>query len=204
MKQCRTTMSDKRRCSWVNLNNPRSIQYHDEEWGVPVFDDRLLFEMLVLESAQAGLSWDTILNKRDNYRIALDGFDPIKVSNYDEQKIQSLLKNKGIIRHRLKIESAIHNAKVFLNIQSEYGSFSQYLWAFVNHKTIHHHHTDYAYSPTKTTLSDKISQDLKRRGMTFMGSTTLYAFMQAVGLVNDHQMTCFLYHKNGDGDNSWI
>ncbi len=191
-------MSDKLRCSWVNLKNPLSIQYHDEEWGVPVFDDRLLFEMLVLESAQAGLSWETILNKRDNYRIALDGFDPAIISNYDEQKIHALLKNKGIIRHRLKIESTIHNAKVFLKIQSEYGSFAQYLWTFVNHKTIYNQHADYTLSPTKTALSDKISQDLKRRGMKFVGSTTLYAFMQAVGLVNDHQMNCFLYHKDGD------
>ncbi len=181
-----------RRCSWVKLDNPLSVHYHDEEWGVPVFDDRRLFEMLVLEGAQAGLSWETILNKRVHYRQAFDNFEPHIVAGYDEEKIQSLLQNKGIVRNQLKIRSAINNAKIFQDIQREYGSFSDYLWAFVEHKPIRNHYVDYADAPTTTELSDRIAKDLQQRGMSFVGSTIIYAFMQAVGLVNDHQADCFL------------
>ncbi len=181
------------RCSWVNLKNPLSIKYHDEDWGVPVFDDRLLFEMLILEGAQAGLSWDTILNKRENYRRAFDNFNPEKIAKYNDDKIQELLQNPGIVRNKLKIKSAIKNAKVFLEIQGEFGSFSDYLWKFVNNKPIKNHFADYLQAPTKTDISDKISKDLKKRGMSFVGSTIMYAFMQSVGMVNDHQTDCFLY-----------
>ncbi len=180
-----------KRCSWVNLNNPLSIAYHDNEWGVPCFDDNKLFEMLILESAQAGLSWETILNKRENYRIAFDNFNPNKIADYDEEKINELLQNSGIIRNKLKIKSAIKNAKVFLQIQQEFGSFSTYLWQFVNNKPIKNCYQDYAQAPTKTPVSDIISQDLKKRGMSFVGSTIIYAYMQAVGLINDHQIDCF-------------
>ncbi len=186
-------MTTKNRCSWVNLNNPLSIAYHDNEWGVPCFDDNKLFEMLILESAQAGLSWETILNKRENYRLAFDNFNPNKIANYDEEKISELLQNSGIVRNKLKINSAIKNAKVFLQIQQEFGSFSTYLWQFVDNKAIKNCYKDYSKAPTKTPVSDIISQDLKKRGMNFVGSTIIYAYMQAVGLVNDHQVDCFCY-----------
>ncbi len=182
-----------KRCSWVNLNNPLSIAYHDNEWGVPCFDDNKLFEMLMLESAQAGLSWQTILNKRENYRLAFDNFNPNKIANYNEEKINELLQNSGIVRNKLKINSAIKNAKVFLHIQQEFGSFSTYLWQFVDNKAIKNCYEDYSKAPTKTPVSDIISQDLKKRGMSFVGSTIIYAYMQAVGLVNDHQVDCFCY-----------
>ncbi|MDP8099105.1 DNA-3-methyladenine glycosylase I [Pasteurella atlantica] len=184
-------MKTKRRCSWVNLDNSLSVQYHDTEWGKPEFDDRKLFEMLILEGAQAGLSWNTILNKRENYRIAFDHFNPQKIAKYDEKKIAELLQNSGIVRNKLKINSAVKNAKVFLDIQQEFGSFSNYIWAFVKNKPIKNHIQDYAQTPAMTPLSDKISKDLKKRGMSFVGSTIIYAFMQAVGMVNDHQTDCF-------------
>ncbi|MDP8050968.1 DNA-3-methyladenine glycosylase I [Pasteurella atlantica] len=184
-------MKTKRRCSWANLDNSLSVQYHDTEWGKPEFDDRKLFEMLILEGAQAGLSWNTILNKRENYRIAFDYFDPQKIAKYDEKKIAELLQNSGIVRNKLKINSAVKNAKVFLDIQQEFGSFSNYIWAFVKNKPIKNHIQDYAQTPAMTPLSDKISKDLKKRGMSFVGSTIIYAFMQAVGMVNDHQTDCF-------------
>ncbi len=189
-----------KRCSWVNLKNPLSIQYHDNEWGVPVFDDNKLFEMLILESAQAGLSWETILNKRENYRIAFDNFSPQVIAQYDEAKIQQLLQNSGIVRNKRKVRSAINNARVFLTIQTEFSSFSEYLWAFVNYKPIKNEIIDYQQAPTTTELSDKLSKDLKQRGMSFVGSTIMYAFMQAVGLVNDHQTDCFCAKKRGNYD----
>lgn len=183
----------KKRCKWVNKENTLYIQYHDTEWGVPVFDDQKLFEMLLLEGAQAGLSWETVLKKRENYRNAFDNFDPKKIALYDEKKEKELLKNEGIIRNRLKVKSAIKNAKVFLDIQKEWGSFSQYLWSFVDGKPIYNSFSSLAEIPTKTELSDLISKDLKKRGMNFVGSTIVYAFLQAVGVVNDHQTDCFRY-----------
>ncbi len=184
-------METKIRCSWVKLDNPLYVAYHDKEWGIPCFDDQKLFEMLILESAQAGLSWETILNKRENYRKAFDGFDPQKIAKYNNNKVSKLLQNTGIVKNRLKINSAIRNAKVFLEIQKEFGSFSDYLWAFTNHKVIKNNFEDYTKVPTKTKLSDKISKDLKNRGMNFVGSTIIYAYMQAIGMVNDHETHCF-------------
>ncbi len=180
----------KKRCSWVNLENPLSIDYHDKEWGVPCFDDRKLFEMLILEGAQAGLSWNTILNKREAYREAFDYFDVEKVALYDEDNIEKLLTNKGIVRNRRKISSAIKNAKVFLEIQGEYGSFSKYIWSFTDGKIIKSDFEDYSLAPTKTELSDEISKDLKVRGMSFVGSTIIYAYLQAIGVVNEHERGC--------------
>ncbi len=184
-------MKNKHRCSWVKLNNPLSIQYHDTEWGVPCFDDARLFEMLLLESAQAGLSWDTILKKRENYRKAFDNFNPHNISAYNNDKIEELLNNAGIIRNKLKIKSAINNAQVFLAIQKEYGSFSKYIWAFTHNTIIMHSVEDYSQAPTKTTLSDTVSKDLQKRGMSFVGSTIIYAYLQAIGIVNGHQLNCF-------------
>ncbi|GAB4285967.1 MAG: DNA-3-methyladenine glycosylase I [Candidatus Dojkabacteria bacterium] len=181
------------RCSWVNLKNRIYIKYHDEEWGVPVHDDRKLFEMLVLEGAQAGLSWSTVLNKRENYRKAFDNFDVKMVAKYDTKKIAELLNNEGIIRNRLKINAAIKNAKSFISIQEEYGSFSNYLWNFVDGKQIVNSFKSYKDAPKRTELSDLISKDLKKRGMSFVGSTIIYAFLQAVGVVNDHEVECFRY-----------
>ncbi len=184
-------MENKQRCSWVNLDNLLSIAYHDTEWGIPQFDDNKLFEMLILEGAQAGLSWNTILNKRENYRLAFDHFDPTKIAKYDEQKIQELLKNKGIIRNKLKVRAAVKNAQVFLAIQQEFRCFADYLWAFVDGKPIENSLQDYRQAPTHSDISDKLSKDLKKRGMSFVGTTIIYAFMQAVGMVNDHQLNCF-------------
>ena len=179
------------RCGWVDLSKPDYIAYHDDEWGQPVHDDRVLFEFIVLESAQAGLSWYTILRKRDGYRRAFDGFDPNIIAQYDEQKVAELLQNEGIIRNRLKILATIQNARSFLAIQKEYGSFAQYLWSFVGGKTIHQAFENLSDYPTHTTESDALAKDLKKRGFKFMGTTTCYAYMQAVGLVNDHQKNCF-------------
>lgn len=180
------------RCGWVDLNNPLYVAYHDEEWGVPVHDERKHFEMLVLEGAQAGLSWATILNRREGYRKAFDNFEPEKVAEYEEDKVQALLQNTGIIRNRLKIRSAIKNARVFLAIQKEFGSFDHYLWGFVNHQPIINHFKTLEEIPAQTELSQKISRDLKKRGMSFVGPTIIYAHMQAIGLVNDHLVDCFL------------
>ena len=179
------------RCAWAK--NELNIPYHDTEWGVPLHDDRALFEFLILEGAQAGLSWDTILRKRDNYREAFDNFDPAIVSRYDEEKCGELLLNEGIIRNRLKIKSAVENAKAFLKVQEEFGSFDKYLWSFVGGKPLDNRLKAMGDVPAKTAISDAISKDLKKRGFNFVGSTIMYAFMQATGMVNDHLVTCFRY-----------
>jgi len=179
------------RCNWVDQNNPLYVAYHDEEWGVPVHDERKHFEMLVLEGAQAGLSWATILNRREGYRQAFDNFDPEKVAAYDEAKVETLLQNPGIIRNRLKVRSAVKNAQVFLEIQREYGTFDHYIWGFVNHQPVVNHFQQLKEIPAQTPLSVEISKDLKKRGMTFVGPTIIYAHMQAIGMVNDHQLHCY-------------
>ena len=181
------------RCPWAR--NDLSIRYHDKEWGVPAHDDRRLFEFLILEGAQAGLSWDTILRKRDNYRAAFDHFDPNRVARYDRRKIQSLLRDTGIIRNRLKIASAVRNAQAFLKVQDEFGSFDQYIWQFVDGKPRVNSWRSLKQLPARTPQSDAMSKDLKKRGFTFVGSTICYAFMQAVGLVNDHLVNCFRHHQ---------
>jgi DNA-3-methyladenine glycosylase I len=178
-----------RRCSWA-ASEP-NITYHDKEWGVPVHDDRLLFEFLILEGAQAGLSWTTILNKRDNYRRAFDNFDARKIAKYSSAKIKSLLADPGIVRNRLKIHAAIGNACAFLAVQKEFGSFDAYLWSFVGGKPVQNHHHLGQKLPAKTGVSDAMSKDLLKRGFKFVGSTICYAFMQAVGMVNDHAIECF-------------
>lgn len=170
-----------------------SISYHDREWGVPVHDDRTLFEFLILEGAQAGLSWETILRKRENYRRAFDNFDPAKVSRYDQKRIDKLLNDEGIIRNRLKINAAIQNAKAFLAIQKEFGSFDKFVWGFVNGKPLRRKLG--APVPVTTAVSDALSKDLKARGLKFVGSTICYSFMQAVGMVNDHDSECFRYRQ---------
>ncbi len=179
------------RCGWANTE--LSIAYHDTEWGVPVHDDRLLFEFLVLEGAQAGLSWETILKKRPAYRLAFDDFDPVKVSAYGEEKRQALLQDAGIIRNRLKIAAAVDNARAFLAVQEEFGSFDSYFWRFSDGKTIHNHWQSYRDCPAVTPLSTVISKDLRQRGFRFVGPTICYALMQAVGMVNDHEVSCFRY-----------
>jgi DNA-3-methyladenine glycosylase I len=181
------------RCAWAS--NDLSIPYHDKEWGVPVHDNIVLFEFLVLEGAQAGLSWDTILKKRDNYRAALDGFDPICIAKYNARKFESLMKNPGIVRNRLKIASVTKNAKAFLEIQKEFGSFDKYIWQFVGGKPKINSWRVGQRLPAFTPESDAMSKDLKRRGLTFVGSTICYAFMQAVGMVNDHAVECFRYSQ---------
>lgn len=178
-----------KRCAWART--PLSIAYHDEEWGVPLHDDTRLFEFLVLEGAQAGLSWETILNKRDNYRAAFDGFNPAKIAKYNERKIESLMNNAGIIRNRLKINAAITNARSFLDVNREFGSFDAYVWRFVNGKPLRRKRGQPV--PARTELSDALSKDLSKRGFKFVGSTICYAFMQAVGMVNDHDPSCFRY-----------
>lgn len=184
----------KSRCAWCGVD-PLYVRYHDEEWGVPVFEDGKLFEFLILEGAQAGLSWLTVLRKRENYRQALDGFSPEKIACYDECKIESLLKNPGIIRNRLKIESASRNAKAFLKIQDEFGSFSNYQWPFVSGKPIQSQFKTLKELPAKTPESDVFSKDLKKRGFNFVGSTIIYAYMQAMGMVNDHLVSCFRHQQ---------
>ncbi len=169
------------------------INYHDKEWGTPVHDDRLLFEFLILEGAQAGLSWSTILRKRENYRKAFNNFDTKKIAQYDEKMIEELLNNEGIIRNRLKINAVISNAKAFLTVQEEFGSFNKYIWKFVNHRPIINKFKDLSELPSKTEISEQMSKDLKKRGFKFVGPTICYAFMQAVGMVNDHVMDCFRY-----------
>lgn len=180
------------RCPWC-LNDELYIKYHDEEWGVPVHDDIKHFEFLVLESAQAGLNWLTILRKRENYRIAYDNFDVIKVSNYDEDKINELMNNAGIIRNRRKIEASINNARQFLKIQEEFGSFDKYIWRFVDNKPVINSWNNISEVPATSPLSDEVSRDLKKRGFKFLGSTIIYAHLQATGLINDHLTTCFRY-----------
>ena len=181
------------RCGWAK--NDLAIAYHDREWGVPCHDDRVLFEFLVLEGAQAGLSWDTILRKRENYRAALDGFDPGKIARYDKRKLDSLMHNDGIVRNRLKIHSVVKNAKAFLEVQKEFGSFDRYVWQFVRGAPRIHARRKPGDLPAQTAESDAMSKDLKKRGFTFVGSTICYAFMQAVGMVNDHAVTCFRYRE---------
>ena len=178
-----------KRCSWART--PLSIAYHDGEWGVPLHDDQRLFEFIVLEGAQAGLSWETILNKRENYRAALDNFNPVKIAKYNERKIAALMNNAGIIRNRLKINSAITNARAFLEVQREFASFDNYVWRFVNGKPLRRKRGQPV--PARTELSDTLSKDLLKRGFKFVGSTICYSFMQAVGMVNDHDPTCFRY-----------
>jgi DNA-3-methyladenine glycosylase I len=179
------------RCAWAN--NELSIRYHDEEWGVPVHDDRTLFEFLILEGAQAGLSWNTILNKRENYRKAFDGFDVASVARYDRRKMQALLRDPGIVRNKLKVASAVENAKAFLRVREEFGSFDRYIWQFVGDKPRVNSPRSLKQVPARTAESDAMSKDLKKRGFKFVGSTICYAFMQAVGMVNDHVVTCFRY-----------
>jgi DNA-3-methyladenine glycosylase I len=184
------------RCGWAG-SDPTYVGYHDREWGVPVRDDRRLFEFLVLEGAQAGLSWITILRKRDAYREAFDDFDAAKVARYDARRVAKLLKNEGIVRNRAKIESAVKNARAFLAVQEELGSFSKYQWAFVNGEPIVNRWPSLKQIPPRTPLSDAISKDLKQRGFSFVGSTIVYAHMQAVGMVNDHLIDCFRHGEVG-------
>lgn len=179
----------KSRCKWCNLNNPLYVKYHDEEWCVPTYDDSIMYEFLVLESFQAGLSWETILNKRENFREAFDGFDPEVIKEYGEDKIAELMDNKGIIRNRRKIEAAVMNAKVFLELQKEWGSFSEYIWHFTDKKVI------YEVGEASSALSDQISRDLKKRGMKFVGTTIVYSFLQAMGIIYSHEEGCYLYKE---------
>jgi len=181
------------RCSWAS--NDLSIRYHDEEWGVPAHDDATLFEFLILEGAQAGLSWDTILKKRENYRAAFDNFDHAKIALYERRKIQSLMNNAGIIRNRLKIASAVANAKAFLEVREEFGSFDAYIWQFTGGSPIVNSRHSLKQVPASTPESDAMSKDLKKRGFSFVGTTICYAFMQAVGMVNDHLTECFRYSQ---------
>jgi len=187
-------MKEKTRCPWC-LRDDIYKQYHDQEWGIPVHDDRKLFEMLNLEGAQAGLSWYTVLVKRENYRKAFDHWDAKKIARYTPAKIDKLLQNEGIIRNRLKVEGTVKNAKAFLALQKEYGSFDNYIWQFVNHSPIINRHRSLKTVPAKTAGSDAMSKDLRKQGFTFVGSTICYAFMQAVGMVNDHLVSCWKYPK---------
>jgi DNA-3-methyladenine glycosylase I len=187
-------MENIQRCAW-STSDPLYISYHDREWGVPVHDDRLLFEFLILEGAQAGLSWITILRKRENYRQAFDQFDPQKVARYDDKKILELLNNPGIIRNRAKINAAIGNARAFLAVQEEYGSFDAYVWRFVGGKPLQNTWTEMAQIPAKSAEAEALSKDLVRRGFKFVGPTICYAHMQATGMVNDHTLDCFRYQE---------
>lgn len=184
----------KHRCGWC-VGDPLYEAYHDEEWGKPVYDDDTLFEFLILETFQAGLSWITVLRKRENFRKAFDYFDYKKIANYNQDKIDSLLQDAGIIRNKLKVKATITNAQAFMNIQDEFGSFSKYIWNFVNGKPITNKLKDYRKAPANTPLSDAISLDLKKRGFKFVGTTVMYAHMQATGMVNDHEINCFRYNE---------
>lgn len=177
----------KKRCAWCNLKNQKYVEYHDNEWGVANFDDKYLFEMLILESFQAGLSWECVLNKRDSFRQAYDDFDLEKVCNYDEKKKQELISNAGIIRNKLKVNASVNNAKIFRDIKNEFGTFYNYLKTFTNGETY------YEVGLTSSELSDKISKDLKKRGMKFVGTTIIYSYLQAVGIINSHDKDCFMY-----------
>nr|WP_299387141.1 DNA-3-methyladenine glycosylase I [Allomuricauda sp.] len=185
---------DRHRCGWCEGDSLYE-SYHDHEWGVPVKDDPTLFEFLVLETFQAGLSWITVLKKRENFRNAFDHFDYKKISNYDQSKIDELLSNPGIIRNKLKVYATISNAQAFMEIQQEFGSFTTYVWQFVNGRPVVNQWENYKDAPATTPLSDTISKDLKKRGFKFVGSTVIYAFMQAIGMVNDHETSCFRYHE---------
>ena len=188
---------EKTRCNWVS-NDELYIKYHDEEWGKPVYDDKVLFEFLVLESFQAGLSWITILKKRENFRKAFDNFNDKKIVKYDDAKIEELLQNEGIIRHRGKIEATVNNAQCFMEVQQEFGTFSNYIWSFVNNKPIVNAHKSIKEVPATTEISDTLAKDLKKRGFKFLGSTVVYAHMQATGMTNDHLTTCFRYNEIND------
>lgn len=185
---------EKQRCGWCK-GDALYETYHDQEWGVPVRDDDKLFEFLILETFQAGLSWITILRKRENFKKAFDQFNYHKIATYGEDKIQQLLQDEGIIRNKLKVRATVTNAQEFIKIQKEFGSFSDYIWAYVNHKPIKNKVTNYKDAPGNTPLSDTISKDLKKRGFKFVGSTVIYAHMQATGMVNDHELNCFRYHE---------
>ena len=185
----------KTRCPWLNLKNPTYVEYHDREWGRPVHDDHIHFEFLILEGAQAGLSWETVLNKREHYRKAFANFDPEKVARFSDKKIESLLQNPGIIRNRLKVKSAVTNAQAFLKVQKEFGSFDKYFWGFLEKGTIYNFFKTNKDYPARTELSDRISTDLKKRGFKFVGSTIVYAHLQAAGLVQDHSADCYLGGK---------
>ena len=187
-------MTIKHKCGWC-LGDPLYESYHDQEWGIPVYDDDTLFEFLILETFQAGLSWITILRKRENFRKAFDNFNYKKIANYNEEKIESLLEDAGIIRNKLKILATITNAKAFMEVQKEFGSFSKYIWDFVDGKPVKNKLKNYKEAPPTTALSDIISKDLKLRGFKFVGSTVIYAHMQATGMVNDHEVECFRYHE---------
>ena len=178
------------RCKWCNLNNPKYIEYHDNEWGKPNFNDKYLFEMLILESFQAGLSWECVLNKREDFRKAFDNFDIDKICRYEDKKVQQLLTNEKIIRNKLKIEATINNSKIFKKIQNEYGTFYNYLKKFTNGEVI------YEIDRTTNQLSDKLSKDLQKRGMKFVGSTIIYSYLQAIGIIYSHDRQCFLYKNN--------
>jgi len=182
---------EKKRCGWIT--DPLMQKYHDEEWGVPLHDDQKLFEFMILDAFQAGLSWRTILNKRENFRKAFDGFDPAIIALYDDAKYQALLADTGIIRNRAKILATITNAKQFLEVQKEFGSFDRFIWSFSNHRVIRNSWHSLAELPARTELSDKMSKELKVRGFKFVGSTICYAFMQAIGMVNDHLVSCYRY-----------
>ncbi len=191
MPHCCSNNSGKTRCSWCNLRNPLYVTYHDHEWGVPVYNDRKLFEMLLLECFQAGLSWECVLNKREAFRLAFDDFNPTLIAAYDSGKQEALRSNPGIIRNKLKIAAAVANARAFLQIQQEFGSFSCYIWRFTAGKTI----TE--TGKTSTPLSDTVSSDLKKRGMKFVGTTIVYSYLQAIGVINSHDTTCYLHITSG-------
>ncbi len=184
----------KTRCNWC-LKDDLYIKYHDEEWGVPIHDDQKLFEFLLLEGVQAGLSWLTVLRKRENYRIAYDNFNPEIIATYDERKMNELIQNPGIIRNKLKIAASVNNAKCFLEVQKEFGSFDKYIWSFVDFKPIINHFQKVEELPATSTISDQLSKDLKSRGFKFVGSTIIYAHMQATGMVNDHLTSCFRHKE---------
>ncbi len=188
-------ISDQNRCGWCH-GDDLYRKYHDEEWGVPCRDDDTLFEFLILEGAQAGLSWITVLRKRDHYRKVFDNFDARKIALYDEKKVEELLRDPGIIRNRLKVHSAIRNAKAFLKVQKKYGSFTDFIWQFVNNETIHNNFSSIKENPSSTEISDQISNALKKEGFNFVGSTICYAFMQATGMVNDHIVSCHRHSPN--------
>ena len=190
MKNKNATISDNiSRCHWVKLNNPTYVKYHDTEWGRPTYDDNQLFEMLMLETFQAGLSWECILNRRDAFRRAFDNFDMHKIVRYDDAKLNQLYKDSGIIRNVRKINATVNNARVFMNIMAEFGTFSKYLWGWTNGQII------YEYGETRNAVSDKIANDLRARGMRFVGTTTVYAYLQSAGVINSHEPMCHLYHK---------
>ena len=186
---------EKRRCRWVNVKNPLSVKYHDHEWGIPHYDDKDLFEFLILESFQAGLSWECVLNKREILREAFDGFDYDQISRYDEEKINALCSYPNMIKNKLTIKAAVTNAKVFIEIQKEHGSFANYIWAFSDHKVIKN--VDDQFHVTSA-LSDTVSKDLRKRGMKFVGSIIIYSYLQAIGMIDDHELGCDFYKRDGD------